>query len=279
MDHDKMSRLKDEFYLAARARPATAEHYVAWLEGYLDAGGKVDTLSFNDFSRGEFVTASQDCKLPPLENYYAIKVIALPGVDIDTSDAGDCVAYLVDGATRKPAGKVPVWVDMLEPLLADGYTLSQLVPAEQLKGKLRDIIVTAVLGSDRLADYYEAFSRVRDFERVREMQDSLRKADITGQLLEALSLPPKTPLDAFTRNIVDEQLREATRALDVLHYKHDPKNDEPVAVFKRRSAKPAVNAVAPVADPVALNAQMEVGPPLRLKKRRTKPKANTALPK
>lgn len=273
MDYDKMRRLKDEFFLSGRARPATAAHYVAWLEGHLDAGGKIDQFTSDGFPSGNFVTVSQDCRLPNLESYYALHVIAAPGVTVDTSNPGDCMAYHIDGAAKFPQGGVKVWAEMLGPLLDDGYTLSQLVPVQQMAAIIRERIVSAVAEGDRDQSYYEAFSRHSDFETVRARQAALRSANVPALLREALRLPPKAPIDAASQRIIDGEVSAATHALDILHYKHDPANEKPLAVFRRKAAKTAAaTASGPSADStVALSGKIEVGPPLKFKKRRPKP--------
>ena len=273
MDYEEMRRLKDEFFLEGRARPATAAHYVAWLEGYLDAGGKVDQFTTDGFPSGSFVTVSRNCQLPKLESYYGLHVIAPPGVTVDTSNPGDCVAYHLDASAKSPQGNVKVWSEMLGPLLEDGYALSQLVPAGQMASMLREKIISTLAHADRGATYYEAFAARSDFDTVKAQQAALHSTDVPSLLRGALKLPPKAPIDAPTQRLIDDQVNAAVRALDVLHYRHDPANEKPLAVFRRKSAKAASAAAgAPAADAsVALASKMEVGPPLKFKKRRTKP--------
>jgi hypothetical protein len=272
LDYEKMRRMKDEFFLAARARPATAQHYVAWLEGYLDAGGKVDSYVGDKFYGSEFVTISQDCNLPPLESHYGVNVLVPPGVTVDTSGPGDCTAYFFDTPSKHPAGKVRVWKEMLPSLIEDGYGLSQLVPASQVSNMMRDRILKDVAEMERRNDYYETFSHAANFDTIKERQKKLASLDGTDMLRDILGLPAGAPIDPATRGAIHSEMNEAARVLAVLHYKHDPVNETPVAVFRRKTAKAA--PPVPAADAaVALSGQIEVGPPLTFKKRRTKPKS------
>jgi hypothetical protein len=254
-----MGRARDEFFLDAQARPATAEHYVAWLEEYLAQDGKTDGLQMNKFSEARFYTVSADAKLPPLENGYALSLIVPPGVSLDVSERGGCEVYLTDNGVKPVNGQAYVWTEMLDMLINDGHPLSTLVSKDEITSCVQAAIVQDITaGKSSSNNYYEAFSRDADFASAEAMLKKMQSTNVTALLRGYLKLEAGTPIDNAAQQIINEQGQLALKALQVIHYKLDPATKEPIAAFGRRAKRPPEPKVE-------TSGQIQVGPPIRLK--------------
>ncbi|TAL32469.1 MAG: hypothetical protein EPN97_09875, partial [Alphaproteobacteria bacterium] len=83
--------LKDKFFMEAQLRPATADHYQAWLESHLDHGGKVESFSPRHFNASRVYTLSQGGELPGgLYGGSSVDIIVPPGVTLAAPASGHC---------------------------------------------------------------------------------------------------------------------------------------------------------------------------------------------
>lgn len=258
MSNDYYFRLKDEFFLAAQVRPATAEHYVSWLEAHLDNGGKVDHLVQTRFSEAKFFTMSANATVPQLEGELAVSIIVPPGIKADVDRAGDCRVYFVDGAAKNRKASAPVWPEMLDMLIGDGYKMSQLVDQYELRALIQDAIVDRVTcGQARGREFYQAFSGL-SFSTVDAGLTELRALPAENLLRDILKLKPETAIDAETQKILDQQKQDALKVLEVLHYKLNPAHQEPIAVFGKRAKH-----LFPEEPNAELSGELQVSPPLK----------------
>ena len=260
---ERMTRLRDEFFLVAQARPATADHYLAWLESYLDAGGAVKGLNLEAFPEKQFYTISKDAVTPAMDGVYAFSIIVPPGVKLATGLQTDCKAYIAGDGSLRGTRDVYVWREMLDTAIGDGYSLSQLVSAADLGTCVQVAVVEAIanIAPDRVHDYYNAFSDKATLEQIEGRIETLRATDVTQLARKFLKLEAATPIDPTAQAVIDGQARDAMKTLEMLRYKLDPASAQPIPAFGKRAKPPA-----PPAEPnVELPGQIQVGPVLRLK--------------
>jgi hypothetical protein len=260
MSHDYMLRRKDEFFLAAKVRPAAAEHYVAWLEAYLDAGNSVESFVRSKFSEANFVTMSADCKIPKLEGDIAVAIIVPPGINANDLDAGDNRLFFVDGARKSRYAIAEVWSEMLDMLIGDGYGISRLISDWGVKSLIQEAIIDRVTrGQTRDQEFYKAF-RGLSFSTIDAGLNDLRDAPAEDLLRDILKLKPETAIDAKAQSILDAQKQEALNILEILHYKLDPANQQPIAAFGKKARRDSAKEPS-----VELADGIQVGPPLKYK--------------
>ncbi|TAL27645.1 MAG: hypothetical protein EPN97_16840 [Alphaproteobacteria bacterium] len=260
MASEYQDRLKDEFFLAARVRPATEEHYVSWLEAYLDGGGKVSSLASGAFAQAKFFTMSASARIPDIDGDRAISIIVPPGVTPNVERVGDCRIYFIDGATKNGNASAQVWPEMLDMLIGDGYPMSRLVDEWELRRKMQEAIVDRVTrGQERSGEFYGAFGKLSFAAIDSGLKDiSAMPAEIL--LRDILKMKADTPIDPATQAILDEQKREALKVLEVLHYKLNPEHQEPIPIFGKRAKH-----LFPEEPNAGLSGQIQVGPPLKYK--------------
>ncbi|MEZ0225005.1 MAG: hypothetical protein ACAH83_10660 [Alphaproteobacteria bacterium] len=264
----ELTRLKDEFALAAQLRPATAEHYAAWLEEYLDKGGDVKDVSVGAFPKEKFFTVSADATLPPLEGGLSLNIIVPPGVNLNFSTRGNCGVYSTDGGQVVSNDSVAVWTEMLDMLIRDGYPLARLVRDSEMGACAQVAIINSIMEKDVHAnDFYEVFANDATLETTEARLKKMQALDVDGIMRDFLKLKKDTPIDAVSQRIIDRQAQAAVKVLQVLRYKLDPASLEPIAAFGKR-AKPVV----PEEPSVELRDGIQIGPPLKYREQRS-PKA------
>jgi hypothetical protein len=260
-NYQEMTRLKDEFAMASQLRPATAEHYVAWLEEYLDKGRDIANLSLADFSKEKFFTVSADAQLPPLENGLSLNIIVPPGVRLDASAKGDCNVYFTDAGEMAGEAKIMVWSEMLDMLIGDGYPLARLVDGQGLATCTRIAIINSIVGKDaRSNDFYETFANEAWLETIAARLKKMQALDVDGIMRDFMKLKKDTPIDAVSQRVIDGQAQAALKTLQILKYKLDPASQEPIAAFGKRA-----KLKAPEEPNIELESRMQINPPLRLK--------------
>jgi hypothetical protein len=260
MSSENENRLKDEFFLAAKVRPATAEHYVSWLEAYLDGGGEVSRLVSGAFAEAKFFTMSASAKIPYITGDTAISIIVAPGVTPNVAQVGDCRVYVIDGATKNANASALVWPEMLDMLIGDGYPVSRLIDQWELRSKMQEAIVDRVTrGHARNHDFYGAFSGL-PFNAIDCGLKDIRATPAEDILRDILKLKADTPVDSAAQAMLEEQKEEALKVLEVLHYKLNPEHQEPIPIFGKRAKH-----LFPEEPNAGLSGQIQVGPPLKYK--------------
>jgi hypothetical protein len=233
-----MTRLRDEFFLAADARPATADHYMAWLENHIDRADvwwSGVSLSLEPFPAEKFFTVSKSVDVPEFEGRHSLSLISPPGVTL-RQYRGTSNIYSFDAAQRSGSETIRVWKGMLDGLINDGYDLSRIVQSGDLRAAARTVILGALKGeAPGSNDFYEELSKGATFENVQEMAARLKTVDAVAHLREFLDIRPETALDAKSLKYVDVEMKEAAQALDVLRFKLDPESREPIPAFGKRA--------------------------------------------
>ena len=260
---EKQTRLKDEFFLVAQARPATADHYLAWLESYIDAGGALKGLSLDPFPKARFFTISHDAATPTLDGAFAVNVIVPPGVTLSLpSGSTDCVTYDVDSGSFRGSAEIYIWREMLDGAIKDGYPLSKLVSKPDMGRCVQAAVIEKVTGHMAGGnDFYESFADQADLAKVEGYIAKLQASDVTQITRDFFALEAATPIDAASQAVIDEKAREAMKTFEILRYKLDPASAEPIPAFGKRAKPPA-----PPPEPnIGLPDQIQVGPVLRLK--------------
>lgn len=260
MPQSYQARLKDEFFLAAQVRPASAEHYIAWLEAWLDSGKRVDYVSEDNFADAKFFTISAQAAIPLLSQDLAFSIIVPPGIDTaaPAKETG-CQAYFVDGPRKFNANMTCVWLEMFDTLIGDGYDLSRLMQPHVIRSCAQEAIVSCVKRMKlQTYDFYEAFDSLA-FAQVDEGLKDLRAMPADKLLRDRLGLDAKTPIDAATLDIVEHERKEALKVLEVMHYKRNPAHQQPIAAFGKRAKREE----SPAEPDVGLSGKIQVGPPLK----------------
>ena len=251
MANDPKSRLRDEFFLAAEVRPATVDHYMAWLARFFEASPyNKARLSLEPFPADRFFTASRSAYVPEIDEQNRISLITPPDVRLERYDTSYSV-YSCQNGQHSGREEVLIWKEMLDGMINDGFALSRIVPEAQLASSARTAILSALKGGPAGSDsLYEELSDGATFQGILEMKERLKNIDATGLVRAVFDLQPGTPVDAAAQAVIESQKAEAARTLKVLRYKLDPESRRPIPAFGSR-AKIQVGPVIRLKDPGA----------------------------
>ena len=253
------SAITDKFFLAAQARPSTADHYQAWLESYLDHGGTVDSFSTDNFRVGRLHTITHDAELPPgLCGSASVDLIVPSGVTLTVPDRGHCVIFDIESGTLDGIGRSTVYKDILASMVERGYSLEQLVPQKDWDGFLGKVL-EATIGVMRK-------STVADVDAILKAVSNL---DLGGEAKRALGLDPALTLPAPMQQSADDFKEGLAEMWKGYRYRLDPSSQTPMPSLLKPKVKPAdAAAAAKQAEEAAMNGttdRMTVMSPIRLK--------------
>jgi hypothetical protein len=273
-DHDREARwaetcrLKDLFTAAAQVRPATAEHYQAWLEAHLDNGGKIDGGYAGNFRKNDFVTVSQDATLPPaLYGSSSMNIIVPPGVTLTVPDRGHCDIFIIDGGKSLGFAKPKIFKENIASMVDRGYALPDLLSLADWTGMVQQAASAAALGKDARETLTEGLSGLRD--RTTAQLDNILKetqaADIEGRVRKDLGLNAATPLDPAYQQVIDDTRRQMEDTIRAQRYKNDPSSTAPLPSLLKPKGSAAAVAKAVETATAGTDDAIQVRKPLVLK--------------
>lgn len=247
-------QLKDKFFMEAQLRPATADHYQAWLESHLDHGGKVESSSGPFSARGVY-TMAQDGALPEkLWGSAAIKIIVPAGVTLTAPDIGHCDIYYIEDGKTAGHGKAVAYVDIIPSMVERGYSLDQLIPQRDWEGFISNIL-EAKIGGMRKAS-------VADIDAATK---ALNMIDLAGEAKREIGLDPAMTLPSRLQQAADDLKEAVGESYKAFRYKLDPTSQTPMPSLLKPKVPPT--AVKPVEEEATAGTpdKMVVMSPLRLK--------------
>jgi hypothetical protein len=222
-------RLKDQFFMAAQVRPATAEHYQAWLESHLDHGGKIESFSRKPFKASNVYTVSQDGELPPkLCGSASVDLIVPAGVTLNAPDLGHCKIYKIEDGTAQGGGKPVVYAEIAASMVERGYAIDQLVPQDDWMRLLSDVL------EDKIGRMRKA--SVSDIDALTK---ALNRLDLAGEAKRELGLDATATLPAAMQQAADEAKAGLGEMYKAFRYKLDPTSQTPAPSLLKPKVKPA----------------------------------------
>lgn len=257
----KTKSLKDAFMMAGQVRPATAEHYQAWLESHLDNGGKVDSYG-GGFRADDFYTITQDATLPPeLYGSASIKLIVPEGVVLTAPNIGHCDIFYIDGGKRAGHGKATVYKQNIPSMLERGYALPDLVQPAAWKDIVDDAVAMAPLGKGTVAEGLKSTYKM-NVQQLDKLIGDIQNADFEGAVRKSLGIPSSTALDPAYAQVIEDARTKIQDDLRVQRYKADPSSNTPMPSL----LKPKKGMAAPAAAPaVQTDDAIQIRKPLTLK--------------